>query len=94
MDEHEIKDHGGTSLMNEKLTCPRVPKREHPPHDGELMDEACLTCPALLKEVNERGEVTYFCLVYRNSFASPGAVTPITTVQSEAKWKRESHPLD
>jgi hypothetical protein len=80
--------------MTEKPTCPRVPERKHPLRDGDLMDEACLTCPALLKEVNERGEVTYFCLVYRNRFASPGPVTPIATVQSEAKWKRERHSLD
>jgi hypothetical protein len=80
--------------MNEKLTCPRVPERKHPPHDGDLVNEACLTCPALLKEVNERGEMTYFCLVYRNRFASPGPATPIATVQSAAKWNWERHSLD
>jgi hypothetical protein len=76
-------------LMEEKLTCPRVPERKQPPVEGEAMDEACLTCPALLKQVNERGEISYFCLAYRSRFASPGPVTPIATVQSKAKWSWE-----
>ena len=80
--------------MDEQLTCPRIPERTHPPESEELLDEACLTCPALLKEVNERGEVTYYCLVYRNRFSSPGGISPISTVESKPKWNWERHWRD
>jgi hypothetical protein len=65
--------------MDEKLTCPRTETSEKAPRDESPMAEACDECPALLREVSERGEVSYYCRVFKNRFRSPGASVPITT---------------
>jgi hypothetical protein len=65
--------------MNEKLVCPNASKRQVPPKDGATMDEACEGCPALLRQVDERGSLAFYCLVYHNRFRSAGAAIPLTT---------------
>jgi hypothetical protein len=76
--------------MDEELTCPRAMQRKPPPRGYGLMDEACDECPALLKQVDERGLITYHCRVYRNRFRSAGAAVPLTVPQpTRASWSRE-----
>ena len=76
--------------MDEKLTCPNVSRREAPPRDDDLMDEACRECPALLQQVDEAGRVEFYCRVYRNRFRAPGAAVPLTTKpRNKAGWSRE-----
>jgi hypothetical protein len=79
--------------MDEKLTCPNVARRDVPPKEADLMDEACNDCPALLREVDEAGRVAFHCLVYRNTFRSPGAALHVTTKPpTKASWSRERLP--
>jgi hypothetical protein len=75
--------------MDEKLVCPNAEKLPEP-QEGAPMREACAECPALLKEVNERGIVSFYCQVYHNRFRSPGAAIPVTTMPpTKATWSRE-----
>jgi hypothetical protein len=90
---HGFGQESGVETNGEKLTCPWMETRTTPPRDGDLMDEACRECPALLRQVDERGQVSYHCQVFRNTFRSPGAATPITTQpQARASWSPEKHP--
>jgi hypothetical protein len=73
------------------LTCPNAATRDAPPKDGDLMSEACQECPALLRQVGERGTVSFYCMVYHNRFRSPGAAVPLTArPPNKASWSRES----
>ena len=74
----------------EKWTCPRADERKNPPQDDELVDPACWECPYLMKQADEQGVVTLYCLVYRNRFRSPGpAIRVVAPPRSEASWSRE-----
>jgi hypothetical protein len=76
--------------MVEKRVCPDADKGLPAPQEGAPMREACADCPALLREVDESGTVTFYCRVYRNRFRSPGAAVPITTrPPTRATWRRE-----
>ena len=76
--------------MSEKWTCPRASERKNPAQDDELVDEACWKCPYLMKQVDEHGVVTLYCLVYRNRFRSAGpAIRVVAPQRSEATWSRE-----
>ena len=72
--------------MDEKLKCPL----KRAPQSDSLMDEACRDCPALLRQVDERGLITFFCRVYRRRLRSPGAAVPIAMRRTKATWSRES----
>jgi hypothetical protein len=76
-------------LMDEKLICPKVPGRDTPPRDDDLMDEACRECPGRMRQVDERGVVTFYCLVYHNRFRSAGPIPIRTPAPSKAAWSRE-----
>jgi hypothetical protein len=76
--------------MDEKLVCPNADKGLPEPQEDSPMTEACAECPALLKEMDERGIVSYYCRVYKNRFRSPGAAIPIATrPPTRASWSRE-----
>jgi hypothetical protein len=78
-----------TTAMDGKLTCPNAAKRDAPPKDDNLMTEACQECPALLRQVEERGTISYYCMVYHNRFRSPGAAIPLTAKPpNKASWSR------
>jgi hypothetical protein len=73
--------------MDEKLECPFAESWKNKPRDDDLMREACAECPALLRRVDERGAVSFYCLVYKNRFRSRGAAPPLTTKpRTKASW--------
>jgi hypothetical protein len=80
------------SLVETKLRCPRIGKRKRPPQPDELIDERCWECPALMREVNERGLVSIYCLVYRNRLraAQPGVYVTAGT-HTVTAWRWEKH---
>ena len=73
--------------MDGKWTCPRQGERLTPPRNDELTDAVCWTCPYLMREVDERGQIALYCLVYRNRFRSSNptrsalAGEPVATVR-------------
>jgi hypothetical protein len=76
--------------MDEKLTCPRS-ERKTPPENDELIDPECWECPLLMREVDERGVISLYCLVYRNRFRSADPGGRISTrPPTAATWRRES----
>jgi hypothetical protein len=76
--------------MENERTCPKASEREHPPRDDDLIDEACWDCPSLLREIDERGNVSFYCLVYRNRFRALAPGFPIVAPpRREASWQRE-----
>jgi hypothetical protein len=77
--------------MEEKLRCPRASERKTPPQNDELIDPECGECPLLMREVDERGVISLYCLVYRNRFRSSGpAISVAGRAPSAATWRRES----
>jgi hypothetical protein len=83
------------SKVDEKLRCPRIDKGTRAPRPHQLLDKRCSECPALLKEVNERGVVSLYCLVFRNRLrpGKPGIyITAGTHTVTAWRWqKREVH---
>jgi hypothetical protein len=76
--------------MDVKLKCPTAANWKTKPGDDDPMKEACAECPALLRQVDERGTVSFYCLVYSNKFRSPGAAQTLTTKPpTKASWSRE-----
>jgi hypothetical protein len=81
-------------VMDEKLTCPRESgKPGSAPKDDDLVRDECWQCPALVRQVDERGVVSLYCLVFKNRFRFPGPA-PVTAKHSEAdwRWERENRP--
>jgi hypothetical protein len=77
--------------MEEKLRCPRASERKTPPQNDELIDPECGECPLLMREVDERGVISLYCLVYRNRFRSSNPSVSVTArPPSAATWRRES----
>ena len=62
----ETETAGGTD--GREPTCPRASERKTPPENDELIDPKCWECPLLMREVDERGVMSLYCLVYRNRF--------------------------
>jgi hypothetical protein len=80
-------------LMNQKLTCPRESGEPGgAPSDDDLVREECWQCPALLRQVDERGVVSLSCLVYRNRFRFPGPA-PVVVKHSKSDWQWEKQNL-
>jgi hypothetical protein len=77
--------------MAQKLRCPRMDKRR-PTSEPEHTDDRCLLCPALMREVNERGAVSLYCLVYgkRLQPAKPGIyVTAGAHTVTAWRWEKQ-----
>ena len=64
--------------MSENWTCPRAKEQKAAPRD----DEACKECSCLMKQVNEQGIVSFYCLVYRNR---SGTAEPVTARDAGGK---------
>ncbi len=62
--------------MDEKLTCPSASKLPIPRND-DLVRDACWQCPALMRQVDERGRVGLYCLLYANRFRFAGPYLPL-----------------
>ena len=76
--------------MDEKLRCPVAAERKRPARDDDVMVEACRECPALLRQVDERGTISFYCMVYHNRFRLPGTAIPlITRPPNKADWSKE-----
>lgn len=76
--------------MDLKLKCPRESGEvENAPKDDDLVREECWECPALIREVDERGRVALYCLVFRNRFRFPGPAEHLAVPHREGDWTWE-----
>jgi hypothetical protein len=78
--------------VERKLRCPGIGKWRRPPQPDELIDERCWECPALMREVNERGLVSLYCLVFRNRLrAAKRGVYATAGTHTVTAWRWQKH---